>query len=155
MAQLGRQISHLLKCLKAFFQAQKSHVVLNTVSQHSFGTGLFLSGVLDVSIWDLWALCVTLSSQFVCLYSHCAFADASLMLPSETGSCSHAAIAMQAIPALQSRRLFWPYGYRGLIFFKAERSRKMYNKIFLWPIIVGLVFCLPQIVLEIQQHKMP
>lgn len=82
---------------------QKSNVVLNIVLWCSVNTGLFLSGVLDVSAWHVWALCVTLYSQYVSLHDYFASADASLILPSETGCCSNPTVALQSFPALQKK----------------------------------------------------
>lgn len=151
MAQLGRQISLLLKQLKAFFPAQKRQVVLNSVSQHSVGKGLFLPAVLNVSIWDLWAVCVTLSSQYACLFSHCASADVSLVLPSETGVAPAQPLQCRRFQLCRVEGYFGPMG-TGVSSSSRQRGEGKCTTKSSFGLCVGLMFCLPQVVLEIQQR---
>ena len=101
------QTNHMLAEMHvALLLGQKSKEVVSPVFQCGARTGLFLFWVLDVCIYNVWALWALPSGHCVCLDSRCAAACAALGLPSEAGRCPHPAGAMHAIPGQQARRVF-------------------------------------------------
>lgn len=105
---------------KTFFVLQESKEIASMESQCRVRPSLFLPWVMNVFVWDVGYLSFTFShydwqDKLPCSFRHWILADSSVVLPGE-GSCSHPAIATQAVPGEQGTRWFRPFSCNSLIF---------------------------------------